>query len=176
MCAIQLQCILFIPTVMFITNEAHRSKFSSLIGGPQQSHWMAIELALSHPWFIVSFKERETAARADSEDYLFFKRTMLVDSIASVEQLIHSDTSGLVKFESVQICTPGYMNGTNGWKVEILDSVQEVHHPDFDGHAVDMFVTSEGHKYSHFMSELPLDQVSPGEIRFKAPCPLVDQL
>lgn len=135
---------------------------------------MAVELALSRPWFIVSFEEKEADSSAESEDYLSFKRTMLVDSITSVEQMIRSDTSGLVKFESVQICTPGYMNGTNGWKVEILDSVQEAHHPDLNGHVVDMFVTSEGRKYSHCMMGFPIDELSPGEIRFKAPCPLVD--
>lgn len=160
---------------MFITNEAHRSKFSSLLGGPQQSHWMAIELGLSRPWFIVSFEEREADSSAESEEFLSFKRTMLVDNIASVEQLIRSDANGLVKFEYVQICTPGYMNGTNGWRVEILDTVQEAHHPDFDGHAVDMFVTSEGRKYSHCMTELPIDELLPGEIRFKAPRLLGDQ-
>jgi len=159
---------------MFITNEAHRSKFSSLLGGPQQSHWMAIELGLSRPWFIVSVEEMEAGSSAESEEYLSFKRTMLVDSIASVEQLIRSDTNGLVKFEYVQICTPGYMNGTNGWRVEILDSVHEAHHPDFGGHAIDLFVTSEGHKYTHCMTELPIAELLPGEIRFKAPRPLVD--
>lgn len=160
---------------MFITNEAHRSKFSALFGETKQAHWAAVELALNHPWFLVNFKQFEDDPIADSEDNFSISRTMLVDCISSVEQLIQSNSSELFKFESVQIVTPGHMNGTCEWKMETLDLVRTAHHPDYDGHSVDMYVTTEGHKYTHCMLGLPVDELSLGETWFQAPCPMVAQ-
>jgi hypothetical protein len=154
---------------MFITNEAHRLRIPSLLGGPQQTQWMAVELALNSPWFLVTFKELEVDSTSETREYFSFHRSVLVDSIESVERLIQSNHSDQIQFVSIQIFTPGYMNGTNEWKMETLDSVQEGHHPDFESYSVDVFVTSDGHRYSHLMGELPIDELSLGEIRFKAP-------
>lgn len=168
--SIQLQCILFILSVMFATNQAHLSPLSSLMGNTENSHWIAVELAFSRPWFLVSLKEFEADSGSDPEEDFSVTRTIFVDSIGSVEQLIESDTNGLVKYESVQICTPDHMNGTSGWKLEPLDSVQTAHHHEFQGHTLDVFVTLDGHKYAHSMLGTPIEDLILGDVWFKAPC------
>ncbi len=154
---------------MFITSQAHRSASSSLISLPGQAHWKVVELALNVPWFIVRFTETEWDRRAVPAQYFSITRSLLVDSIRTVEQMIDSTSNEQVKFESVEIVLPGYMNGTKDWKVEMLESVHPATHPAADNFSVDVFVTSDGRRFFDRMLEIPIDELVHGETRFKAP-------
>src|SRR5674476_169082 len=109
MSAIRLQCILFISTNMFVTHQAHKSPLSGLFGDSSLSHWSAVELALQRPWFLVSFREFES----NSSDAFSCGRTMMINSVEALEQLIHGSDDELFELDSVHIVTPGHVNGTD---------------------------------------------------------------
>ena len=153
---------------MFATVESNRSPLSPY-GETEGSHWIAVELVLSRPWFFVSYESTHADSSAD-EDLLSVSQTVLVYGIGSVAQMIQSaESNESKKYTSVQICTPDHVNGTTGWMLETLDSVHTAHHPSYPTHTVDLFVTTEGKKYASCSLGISNDKLVSSEAWFKAP-------
>ncbi len=150
---------------MFITNQAHKSPLSGLLGGSSRSHWLAVELALHHPWFLVSFDEFES----NPVDAFSVRRTMMIHSVEALEQLVHESDPGLFKFDSVSIVTPGHVNGTDQWQMHLLDSIRTAEEPEAQGQTVDVFETRGGARYACSMLGTSIEDLHIGEVRFQAP-------
>lgn len=163
--AIQLQCIQFIGTNMFITNQAHKSPFSGFLGDSSESHWLAVELALRLPWFLASFQEFESK----SVDAFSVERTIMIHSVEALEQLVKESDHGLLKFDSVHIVTPSHVNGTDQWKMDLLDCIRKADDPAAHGQNVDVFETRGGARYACSMLGTSIEDLHIGEVRFQAP-------
>lgn len=163
--AIRLQCILFISTNMFITNQVHKSPLSDLFGDSSLSHWSAVELALHRPWFLVSFREFES----NSSDAFSLGRTIMINSVEALEQLIQGSDDELFKFDSVHIVTPGHVNGTDRWQMDLLDSIRTADEPGAEGQTVDVFETKNGARYAQSMLGTSIEDLRVGGVRFQFP-------
>ncbi|WP_296699197.1 hypothetical protein [Rhodoferax sp.] len=141
---------------MFITNNASRSPVSNLLGDPAAHYWGAAELALCRPWFLVTFLHTESI---DGEDAFSRTRTMLLSNVEDVESMAQQETGGSLQFESVQVITPGHLNGTGGWKMEPLDSVWTAEEPSVAGQVVEIYETKAGVKYAVSMLGTPVDEL-----------------
>lgn len=141
---------------MLITDNAFRSPVSNLLGDPAAHYWKAAELALCHPWFLVTFLHTESG---DGEDAFAITRTMLLFNVEDVENMAQQETGGSLQFESVQVITPGHLNGTGGWKMEPLDAVWTAKEPSVAGQVVEIYETKAGVKYAVSMLGTPVDEL-----------------
>lgn len=165
MCPLGLQSLGLICTNMFISHTANLSPASRLYLDKTQSQWNAIELALNRPWFLVSFQQLE----AEADCAVTYQRTMLVESLVSVEQFLRASSDGLIKVDAIQVVTPGEINGSSNWKMDVLDSVVTAEDPDNEGMTANVFVTCGGKKYADSWTGTPLEKLKLGEVRFKSP-------
>lgn len=161
---IELQSIGLICTTMFITNNAFRSPVSSLLRDPAAYYWEAAELALCHAWFLVTFLHTESVG---GEDAFAVTRTMLLFNVEDVEGIAQQETSGSLQFESVQVITPGHLNGTGGWKMEPLDAVWTAEEPSVVGQVVEIYETKAGVKYAVSMLGTPVDELRNVTLRLR---------
>lgn len=150
---------------MFITNTAFRSPISGLFGNDSETYWHAAELALQHSWFLVTFIQAES----DDEDAYEVGRTMLVSSMSEVEQLAYQNSGGLLRLDSVQVITPGHVNGTEQWKMDPLRAVWAAEEPSVEGQIAQIYETSAGLKYVCSMLGTPIDELKTQTLRFRAP-------
>lgn len=160
-----LQSIVFILVNMFITNIAFKSPVSNLLCSKSETYWQAMELALFRPWFMVSYRQTES----DNGQTYELGRTIFLADVQSVEGFVSQECGELLKFDAVQIVTPGHMNGTTHWKMEVLRAVWSAPEPDAPGHCADVFETNDGFFYSHSMLGTAIDGLKDKAIRFIAP-------
>jgi hypothetical protein len=150
---------------MFITNQAYKSPLSGFFGDSTESHWLAVELAIRSPWFLVSFQEFESR----SVEAFSVARTMMIHSVEALEQLLQESDHGLLKFDSVHIITPSHMNGTDQWQMDLLDCIRMAEEPSPQGQNVDVFETRGGARYARLMLGTSIEDLRIGEVRFQAP-------
>lgn len=150
---------------MIITNSAFSLPFFNLLGGPDEQHWAAAELALCLPWFVVTLRQDETV---DGEAAVI-TRTMLLSEVNDIERLVSQDADGPLQVESVLLVTPGHLNGTQGWKMESLNAVWVAEDPLDAGQVVEIFETKTGVKYSRSMLETPIEELRNETLRFRFP-------
>nr|WP_315491413.1 hypothetical protein [uncultured Rhodoferax sp.] len=150
---------------MFLANEAHRSPFAKLFRNKFESEFLAVELTLYKTWFLICFSQLDS----DAPDALPIQRSMLVDSLELVERMTQTSSNGLLIVNSVQVVTPSHINGTDVWKMEVLDSVITAKDPEDTGQILDVLVTSNGSRYVDSWVETKLDSLQLGEVRFRSP-------
>ena len=90
-------------------NAERRSFFSS----PGEHHWEYVGLTLQIPWFHVTY------TTTSEEEHQFTQSLMLAD----VLQLVDLYKRAEVDIDFVDIVSPGYINGTERWKMEPLSKV-----------------------------------------------------
>ena len=151
---------------MFITDNAFKSPISGLFGECEEQYWLAAEVALQHPWFLVTFRQKEPI---DDVDAIEIKRTMLLADVADVECLAQQEAGGLQQFESAQVVTPGHLNGTDGWKMDPLAAVWTAEEPAEPGQAVEILETRAGVKYARSMLETPIGELRNQTLRCRFP-------
>ena len=151
---------------MFITTSAFRSPLSDLLRDPTEQYWVAAELALQHPWFLVTFRHSEL-----NEDGNAFEanRTMLLSNVRDVENLAQQETGGTLHFESAYVITPGHLNGTDGWKMEPLNAVWMAEEPSAVGQVAEIYETRAGLKHVRSMLETPIEELRNAIVRFRLP-------
>ncbi|MHB8949715.1 MAG: hypothetical protein ACYC4S_11705 [Rhodoferax sp.] len=150
---------------MFITHLPHKSPMSGLFGDSSKSHWLAVELAMQLPWFLVSYREFES----NSVDASSVGRTIMVHTVEALEQLVQESDGGLFKFDSVYIITPGHVNGTDQWQMDLLDCIRTADEPEAPGQVVDVFETRGGARYACSMLETSIEDLRIGAVRFQSP-------
>lgn len=83
--------------------------------------WSFIELETIWPWFYV--ETVESCADFDHVGAILAANIQLLKDIVVVE-------NSSAKIKEVQIFSPGYMNGTKSWRMEVLHSVKELTNKD----------------------------------------------
>ena len=154
---------------MFITNNAFKARFHNLLGDPADHFWVAAELALSNPWFLVRFRITETA---EGEDACPRTRTMLLTDVQDVESMAKNEPDEpLLQLESVQIVSPGHLNGTEGWKMEPLTAVWTAEEPSDARHLVHIYEIEGGVRYATSGLETPIDELRNETLWLQFPAP-----
>lgn len=153
---------------MFITNQAFKSPISQLLGNPDEQYWAAAELALCHPWFLVTFRHTQ---ETDATDTLEITRTILLSNVTDVEHWAHQEQGGSMQLESVLLVSPGHLNGTDGWRMEPLSAVWTAEEPSTGGQMVDIYETRAGVKYVHSMLGTQIGELHNETLRFRFTAP-----
>lgn len=94
---------------------------------------------------------------------------MMINSVEALEQLIQGSDSELFEFDSVHIVTPGHVNGTDRWQMDLLHSIRTADEPGAEGQTVDVFETSNGAIYAHSLLGTSVEDLRIGEVRFQSP-------
>lgn len=101
---------------MFITNRWAEVNRSHAWLAEDQQAWHFVEQRLLVPWLHITVR-RERGEDACVE--VFF-----LEDIRALEQFTRMAVEGAVEL-SLQIVTPGWMNGNGGWSMEPLEAIHE---------------------------------------------------
>jgi len=128
---------------MFVTYEEYKAPFPSFFG-KELTYWKAAELALQRLWFLVSISQPDSID--DSESFPA-SRTLLISSIADVEQFAEPQACSQIHLDAVYIVTPGHVNGSHRWKMDALRAVWRAEEPSAPGQLADIYETAGGKTY-----------------------------
>lgn len=100
--------------------------------------WRYVEQALHCPWFYISCLE--------SSRELSMRRMLLTAEISLVEGLLTDEGSTLHMIDGIQLVSPGWLNGSSGWRMEELIGLSEAQDPT-DQHVAYVYKLAGGHTY-----------------------------
>lgn len=151
---------------MFITNEAFRSPIASLFGSTNEMYWSSAELALQHPWFLLTLRQVD---RSESEPWVT-KRTLLLSSDDQVEQLMSLSEPDEISVESLLIVSPSHINGTSHWAMDVVHKVWTAHEPEHESLHASVYETSSGRRYTNSALGTPAEDLVVETLKFEIPC------
>jgi len=96
---------------VFITNKQAEVKGSQAMLEPGHQGWHFVQQHLMSPWF------HTTIVRC--EDGLEIHDVVFVDSLQALTSILELTEVG-VQVRSVQLVSPGWLNGAGDWRMEIL--------------------------------------------------------
>lgn len=98
---------------MFWTHESERGDLPALVLPEGGASWAVVRLAVHAPWYILGYSDIWGGEEAPRE-------TMLVGRLATLEGIL---TEGNRFDFSVEVVTPGYVNGSDGWSVDRVSQI-----------------------------------------------------
>lgn len=146
---------------MFIAQESFRSPTSQLFAQLGESHFSAAELALEVIWFVVACITSETH---EGETYRF-RRTLLLAYPEQVRAFLEAESEVI----DIHIVTPNHVNGTAGWRMDLLTKVWNANEPKEKAAYTYVFETEAGHRYSNSAVGTPVEQLLVGDLFFELP-------
>lgn len=152
-------------TNMFITRPSSRSPISNLFAEVGVGYWHSVELAAGAPWYLVKFRQ----VQRDDAGEFELNRTMLLTSLEAVEHIAGEGSVGTLRLDSVHVVTPSHLNGSNSWKMELLQAVWMAQEPNAPGQLAEIYEIHGGAKYVYSMMETSIDDLERKTVRFKAP-------
>lgn len=151
---------------MFITHQSSKSPFSEMLGGAALALWNEVELSLQTPWFLVDLRQTVPAALGVLET----TRTLLLPNLQALEQIAQlQETDEHARLVSIHIVTPGYLNGSDEWRMDLLRAVWSAEDPNEPGNTIDVYEIQGGKKFSASTAGLGIDSLKIGAIRFRSP-------
>jgi hypothetical protein len=151
---------------MFITRENYKSPFSALLTGKGEAGWTATELALQRIWFLVDIEDLGYGG----QEAVATRRTLLLFDFKSVEELMGSSTRKGHRLKSVHIATPGYLNGSDNWRMDQLRAVwQGREHIEGEELLMDIFETVSGERYPAMFGPLSSEELATDNLKFQLP-------
>ncbi|KAI3494600.1 hypothetical protein L1887_40578 [Cichorium endivia] len=101
---------------MFITNRQAEVNSSQIMLEPGHQGWHFVQQHLMSPWF------HTTIARY--EDGLEIHDVVFVDSLQTLTSILELTEIG-VQVKSVQLVSPGWLNGAGDWRMDLLLEVAQ---------------------------------------------------
>lgn len=99
---------------MFVTQKQAETKARSGMLQPEQQGWDCVQQSLNLPWFHVTVVRTEQAMEVHS--------VVLVHNIQALKAIL---TPGVDRVKSIQLVSPGWINGTGDWRMEPLAAAVE---------------------------------------------------
>ena len=157
---------IFTPIIMFITHASSRYSFPGNLISEDEQYWHTVGFMIEASWFLVRIRQKESFPDNSQHQTL---TTMLVANISGVESLAKQDENLTLKFESAQIITPGYLNGTGAWKIDPLKAVWTAEDPSNPGIKMDICETTSGDKYAVSIGSSPIEKLFNQKLRYQFP-------
>ena len=133
---------------MFCTKDTDKSPLSVLATTPGETYWLAAQVVLNAPWFMV---EARQAHPTGDKDAVMHGSTAMFSRIEEVERMIAAHALGQLEIDAILVVTPGHLNGTRSWKMEPLQAVWIAEEPSVPGVPVaEIYETAEGVKYHRY--------------------------
>lgn len=101
---------------MFITHKQAAIHLGAYLGDDSTQYWQYVEQTTHCPWFYVKIGRRHGSETLAS--------MVLLPSISALEQLLDEQGAEIWLLD-VQLVSPAYLNGSEGWKMERLLEVRE---------------------------------------------------
>lgn len=101
---------------MFITHRQAEIHLGAYLGDDSTQYWQYVEQTTHCPWFYVKIGRRQGSEALTS--------MVLIPSISALEQLLDEQGADIWLLD-VQLVSPAYLNGSEGWKMERLLEVRE---------------------------------------------------
>lgn len=147
---------------MILTVDSHRANNYSLLAAKGEYYWGAAEICLYQPWFLVTILETEDRGCE-------IKRTMLIFDVEGLIDLSLRAISRLWTLLSVELITPGHMNGTGTWQMQGLSRIEEYTDPSCEAKKAKVFTTTDGSSFVVSSSGTQLADLTEPVVRFSAP-------
>lgn len=109
---------------MFFTEAHARQPVHSAFLGEGQDAWSYVRLSLQLPWFFATYRIHLD----EYEGHTFCETTMMSDPTQVAHLLDDEDGRGVEVLE-VNLVSPPQLNGTAGWKMELLNEVWQGRDP-----------------------------------------------
>jgi len=125
---------------MFRTHkQAEISSFDlSQLSGEGTRLWLYVEQALHCPWFYIS--------RLEYSGELSMRRMLLTGEVSLIQGLLTEEGSTPHMIDGIQLVSPGWLNGSSGWRMEELIGLSEA--LDHRGqHLAYVYKLTGGHTY-----------------------------
>lgn len=150
---------------MFMTDEVFRSPLSGLLREAGCTYWPTVELGLQRMWFLMSVRE---ALHSDGKSY-DIDRTTLISDFQFFEQFLQAYEAKEIRLNSIQIVTPGHMNGTNSWAMDVLAKIWDAQEPDEPNQTALVFETKSGRRFTNSMLGTPAEAFSVDSLKYASP-------
>ena len=98
---------------MFRTHDTDMLGLPGMFGDGQ-SHWHLVSRVLRTHWYHVTVKAKSEGRITEA--------ALMIDSEPRLQQMLIAQDAETIITE-VQVVTPAYMNGTEGWRMETLTKV-----------------------------------------------------
>lgn len=122
---------------MFITHKQAEIFLDAYLGDDSTQYWQYVEQTTHCPWFYVKVGRRQGSEALTS--------MVMLPCISALEQLINEQGADIWVLD-VQLVSPTYLNGSDGWKMERLLEVRETV-DDLSKEAAYVYSLEGGHIY-----------------------------
>jgi hypothetical protein len=136
---------------MFITHKPAEIFLGAYLGDDSTQYWQYVEQTTHCPWFYVKVGRQQGSETLTS--------MVLIPSISALEQLLNEQGAD-IRLSDVQLVSPGYLNGSDGWKMERLLELRETV-DDIRAGAVYVYSLEGGHIYTEDLGSCSSDLQSP---------------
>ncbi|VVM54297.1 hypothetical protein [Pseudomonas fluorescens] len=123
---------------MFITHKPAEIFLGAYLGEDIIQYWQYVEQTTHCPWFYVNVGRQQGTQKLNS--------MVLIPSISALEQLVNEQGADIWLLD-VQLVSPAYLNGSEGWKMERLLEVRETV-DDISEEAAYVYSLEGGHIYT----------------------------
>ena len=143
---------------MFITKDSAEETFPPGLAGPGVHAWWNVFLPLTVPWYFVSYSARES----DGE----FSHQIVF--LSEVSHLVDLSKIPDVKITSVELVSPGHMNGTEKWRMDSLAEIWSAldHNKSISSESY-IFVIEDGRQYVYSVSNETVNELEHQECLLK---------
>lgn len=136
---------------MFITHKPAEIFLSAYLGDDSTQYWQYVEQTTHCPWFYVRVGRQQGSEALTS--------MVMLPSISALEQLLNEQGADIWLLD-VQLVSPAYLNGSDGWKMERLLEVRETA-DDMSEEAAYVYCLEGGHIYSETVGSSTSDLHNP---------------
>lgn len=147
---------------MLFTVDSQRSRLYAPLAAPGEAYWRSAEVCLHRPWFLVTILDGDEGSHE-------LRRTMLVFDVESLDALSAHASRGEWRMVSIELVTPGHMNGTGFWQMQHLVRIEQYEEPQHEGQMAAVYVTADGGHVVESAIGTRLHELSSPELRFVAP-------
>jgi len=136
---------------MFITHKPAEIFLDAHLGDDSTQCWQYVEQTTHCPWFYVKVGRRQGSEALTS--------MVMLPSISALEQLLNEQGADIWVLD-VQLVSPTYLNGSDGWKMERLLEVRETM-DDLSKEAAYVYTLEGGHIYTEALGASTSDLQNP---------------
>lgn len=136
---------------MFITHKPAEIFLGAYLGDDSTQYWQYVEQTTHCPWFYARVGRQQGSEALTS--------MVMLPSISALEQLLNEQGADIWLLD-IQLVSPAYLNGSDGWKMErLLGGCETV--DDLSEEAVYMYSLEGGHIYTEALGASTSDLQNP---------------
>lgn len=127
---------------MFVTEDVYKDRLSSVIAPPGTHVWLAVEVELQQPWYLI-----EVESRVDEPNGSTMRRTLLSCRLQDVIDASRQRGGSNASMKSVCLVSPRAMNKTQGWRMERLRAIWSATEPSSPDRHAQILEVDDGKMY-----------------------------